>query len=154
MSITIRPNAVFAEHWRRTVAAGQDDGAIWQMNCLCMRLCFRFSRNSSKSENFSIIFTDYVIAALTTLTMLAAAAGVYHVFFRNRRIADRLNMVVAPEPEEITLALPDALDLLVICDDIDFLCSSYSVPRWLLPRGPLGPRDDLAGRSVRRSDLR
>ena len=52
--------------------------------------------------------TIYVIATLTTLTMLAAAAGVYHVFFRNRRIADRLNMVVAHEPEEITESFNDA----------------------------------------------
>ena len=69
--------------------------------------------------------TIYVIAALTTLTMLAAAAGVYHVFFRNRRIADRLNMVVAPEPEEITESFNDA-KLPVHAQAIAFL-------GWLLP---------------------
>jgi tight adherence protein C len=44
----------------------------------------------------------YAIAALTTLTILAGVAGVYHIAFRSRRIAERLNQIVDHGPEEIT----------------------------------------------------
>ena len=44
----------------------------------------------------------YAIAALTTLTIPLAVAGIYQIASRGRRIADRLNRVVDHEPEEIT----------------------------------------------------
>jgi len=49
----------------------------------------------------------YVIAALTTLTLLTVVAGVYQLSFRGRRIADRLSRVVELDAEEMTEQFSD-----------------------------------------------
>ena len=67
----------------------------------------------------------YAIAVLTTLAILAAAAGIYWISFRGRRIADRLDRVVENEPDEITECFNDT-NLPVHAQLIAFL-------GWVLP---------------------